>query len=92
MNKTNNYFEIIVGTFVLFSAIFFFFNSLKNSKISASSGYHLIAKFDNIDGLAAGSDIKISGVKIGTVEEQFLDEKTYRATLRLILDNKIKWL
>lgn len=90
MNKTNNYFEIIVGTFVLLSAIFFFFSSFKNSKVSANQGYHLIAKFDNIDGIALGSDVKISGVKIGTVEEQFLDEKTYRAALKIIVNNSIK--
>ncbi|MDX2083700.1 MAG: outer membrane lipid asymmetry maintenance protein MlaD [Rickettsiales bacterium] len=90
MNKNNNYFEIIVGTFVLFSAIFFFFNSFKNSKVSATKGYYLIAKFDNTDGLAPGSDIKISGVKIGTVTEQFLDQKTYRATLKLAINDQVK--
>ncbi len=88
--KRNNYFEIIVGTFVLLSAVFFFFSSFKNSKVSTNQGYSLIAKFDNIDGINAGSDIKISGVKIGTVAEQFLDEKTYRATLKLVIDNEVK--
>ncbi len=90
MHKNNNYFEIIVGTFVLFSAVFFLFNSFKNSKVSAIKGYNLIAKFDNIDGLASGSDVKISGVKVGTITEEFLDEKTYRAALKLTIDDKIK--
>lgn len=90
MNKNNNYFEIIVGTFVLLSAAFFFFNSFKNSKLGASEGYNLIAKFDNIDGLTAGSDVKISGVKVGTVTEEFLDEKTYRAALKLTINSNIK--
>ncbi len=90
MNKNNNYFEIIVGTFVLMSALFFFFSSFQNSKVNSSKGYHLIAKFDNIDGLAPGGDVKISGVKVGSVENQFLDEESYRATLRLIIDDKIK--
>jgi phospholipid/cholesterol/gamma-HCH transport system substrate-binding protein len=90
MNKANNYFEIIVGTFVLLCAGFFFFSSFKSSEISSSETYHLIAKFDNISGIASGSDIKISGVKIGTVEEQFLDEKTYRATLRLLINKTVQ--
>ncbi len=90
MHKNNNYFEIIVGTFVLFSAVFFLFNSFKNSKVSAIQGYSLIAKFDNIDGLASGSDVKISGVKVGTVTEEFLDEKTFRAALKITVDDKIK--
>lgn len=90
MNKINNYFEIIVGTFVLFAAAFFLFNSFKSSKVSNSGGYQLIAKFDNIDGLSQGSDVKISGVKIGTVTEQYLDEKTYRATLKLSISDNVK--
>ncbi|MBU6140025.1 MAG: outer membrane lipid asymmetry maintenance protein MlaD [Proteobacteria bacterium] len=90
MTKTSNYFEIIVGTFVLFCAIFFFFTSFRSAQVGESSGYYLIAKFDNIDGISAGSDVKISGVKIGTVEEQFLDEKDFRAALKLNIKNSVK--
>lgn len=90
MNKNNNYFEIIVGTFVLFCAIFFFVSSFKSAKVGDSKGYYLISKFDNIDGIAPGSDVKISGVKIGTVEEQFLDEKDFRAVLKLNIQNSVK--
>ncbi len=49
-----------------------------------------MAKFDNISGIEAGSDIKISGVKIGTVEDEFLDKKTYRAALKLLINESIK--
>ena len=66
MNKTSNYFEIIVGTFVLFCAIFFLFSSLRSTQVSDTKGYRLIAKFDNIDGINSGSDVKISGVKLPT--------------------------
>jgi phospholipid/cholesterol/gamma-HCH transport system substrate-binding protein len=90
MHKNNNYFEIIVGTFVLFCAIFFFTTSFKNANVSASSGYELIAKFDNIDGIASGSDVKISGVKVGSVIDQFLDEKDFRATAKLVINSNIK--
>jgi phospholipid/cholesterol/gamma-HCH transport system substrate-binding protein len=90
MTKSNNYFEIIVGTFVLFCAIFFFVTSFKNSNIGTSSGYEIIAKFDNIDGIAVGSDVKISGVKVGTITNQFLDEKDFRATLKFSITNEVK--
>lgn len=90
MNKTSNYFEIIVGTFVLFCAVFFFSTSLKSAKIKSAGGYHLIAKFENVDGIASGSDVKISGVKIGTIEDQFLDQKDFRATLKLNIDQHVK--
>ncbi len=85
-----NYFEIIVGTFVLLCAGFFFFNSFKSAKIKNNGGYHLIAKFDNAGGIEAGSDVKISGIKVGTVENNTLDEKTYRALLVFSVDQKVK--
>ncbi len=90
MTKNSNYFEIIVGTFVLFSAIFFLFTSFQSTKVSSANGYHLIAKFENIDGITNGSDVKISGVKVGTIESQFLDEKDFRATLKINIDKSIK--
>ena len=90
MNKNNNYFEIIVGTFVLFCAIFFFTTSFRSAHVSSSGGYEVLAKFDNIDGISNGSDVKISGVKIGTITEQFLDEKDFRATLKILINNDIK--
>ncbi len=90
MTKNNNYFEIIVGTFVLFCAIFFFISSFRSANVSETGGYNVIAKFENIDGIAVGSDVKISGVKVGTVESQFLDEKDFRATLKLKIFNTVQ--
>ena len=86
----NNTFEIIVGTIVLICAAYFFIFSFKKSDISTSDTYKIIAEFDNADGIARGSDIKISGVKIGTVNDQILNQKTYRAQLVLNINNNIK--
>jgi len=90
MNKTNNYFEIIVGTFVLLCAALFFFNSFQSAKVSNVSGYHLIAKFENATGISSGSDVKISGVKIGVVESQSLDAKDFRAIVKIKVNQDIK--
>ncbi|MFT7087766.1 MAG: phospholipid/cholesterol/gamma-HCH transport system substrate-binding protein [Rickettsiales bacterium] len=86
----NNIFEIVVGTFVLSCAVYFFFFSFNKSGISAATTYQIIAKFDNIDGVSSGSDIKISGVKVGTISEAKIDPKTYQAILTLDVDNQIK--
>lgn len=88
--NNNNYFEIIVGTFVLACAIFFLSYSMKGSQIKNADSYELIAKFDSIDGIAIGSDVKISGVKIGTVTEQFLDKESYRAALKIAIDSDVQ--
>ncbi len=83
MSKNNNYFEIIVGTFVLICATSFFISSFKKSQSSNFETYNIIAKFENADGLSDGADVKISGVKVGSVAKQSLDKETYRALISL---------
>lgn len=86
----NNFFEIIVGTFVLSCAIYFFFFSFQRSGFSASDTYQVSAKFNNIDGVDSGSDVKISGVKIGSVEKGEIDPKTYQAILKLDIKKDVQ--
>lgn len=91
MVKNSNYFEIIVGTFVLVTAILFLVSSAKSAKVgNSNSRYNIIAKFDDTTGIAPGSDVKISGVKIGIVENQSLDQQTFRAVLTVAIDDSVK--
>lgn len=90
MNKSQNYFDFIIGSAVLFIACFFIFFSTKNAKISKINGYEILAKFENGDGISIGSDVKISGIKIGNVINQALDEKTFQAKFILNIDQNIK--
>lgn len=85
-----NFFEAIIGTLVLICAAFFIITSFKGSSISKSDGYQIIAKFNNSDGISIGSDVKISGVKIGNVLTQELDHKSYKAKLVMTIDPSIK--
>ncbi|MFT6077328.1 MAG: phospholipid/cholesterol/gamma-HCH transport system substrate-binding protein [Myxococcota bacterium] len=86
----NNLFEVIVGTFVLAFAIGFSFFSFNKSGISASSTYEISAVFSNIDGVSTGSDVKVSGVKIGSIADAQIDPITYRAILTLDINQDIK--
>ena len=91
MTKSNhNYFDFAVGSIVLGVAILFFFISLEKSKVSDHNGYNLIAKFENADGLSSGSDVKISGVKIGSVVTQDLDKNSFQAVITLKLNKDVK--
>ena len=85
-----NFFEAIIGTLVLICAAFFIITSFKGSSIVTSDGYQIIAKFNNSDGISIGSDVKISGVKIGNVLSQQLDHKSYKAKLVMTIDPSIK--
>jgi len=90
MNKSHNYFDFLIGTIVLLFAIGFFTYSFKSSKISSNNGYDIFAKFDNADGITIGSDIKIAGIKIGSIIEQNLDEKTSKANLKMNISSTVK--
>ena len=56
----------------------------------AASGYLLHAAFDHIDGMATGSDVRLAGVKIGTVQGATIDPKTYLADVTLSVRGDVK--
>jgi len=90
MSKNHNYFDFIIGTMVLVVAFLFFFSSFEKTHKTNSNTYSLYAKFTNIEGINAGADVKISGVKIGTVSKQQLDNSSYKAVVYFDIDNNIK--
>src|SRR5262249_47740577 len=47
-------------------------------------------RFNRVDGLANGSDVRMSGIKIGSVLRQTIDPKTYRAIVHFEVDSSIK--
>ena len=80
----NNKFETLIGTLVIIIAILFlsFASKITNSKQNVAGGYDIVAIFDNIDGINIGSDIKIAGVKVGSVSNIKLNDN-YKAELTL---------
>lgn len=87
-----SYLETFVGLLVLLVAITFTYHSYKTAEMGKDDvdGYTLTANFDRIDGLNVGGDVKISGIKVGTVREATIDPDTYQAKVKLIVDNKLK--
>jgi len=88
MNK--NYFEIIVGVVVVVVALIFFLSARNTADVgvSARESYQLTAKFLRIDGIEVGSDVRIAGIKVGSVFEVSLDKESYDAILEIsILNN-----
>ena len=91
MNKNKNYFEILVGFFVLLCAMFFLFGSIKTANIKKTDdGYILSANFNNAGGIAVGSDVKIAGVKVGAIVSMALDPQSYQAKITFSIANNIK--
>ena len=85
-----NLVETAVGAVVILIAVVFFTFAYTSSGIGkGSGGYRLVAEFDNADGIGVGSDVRMSGVKIGTVTSQTLDPTTYQAVLNLSIDRTL---
>jgi len=53
-------------------------------------GYDVTAKFNSVAGLTLGSDVRISGIKVGSVVGAELDPDTYLASLTLRIESSIK--
>jgi len=86
----NNIVETIIGGVVLaFATIFLVFAYRTADLGTGNGGLNLIAKFDQIDGLQIGSDVRMSGIKVGTVTSQILDPETYRAIVGISIRDNI---
>ena len=85
-----NLVETMIGAVVLVVAGVFLVFAYGRADVGAIAGYEVFAKFERVDGLSAGSDVRMSGIKIGTVIEQTLDSADYLAVVRLSIDPNIK--
>ncbi len=87
----NNIVETLIGAVVLIIAVFFVvFAYLTTGDTSTRSGYELSARFTRVDGLATGSDVRMSGIKIGTVIDQTLDTTTFDAIVRMSISDDVR--
>jgi phospholipid/cholesterol/gamma-HCH transport system substrate-binding protein len=87
---TRNLLETLLGAIVLLVAIVFLVFAYSATQLGNGSGYELVARFDRVDGLAPGSDVRISGIKVGTVTAQTLDPATYRAEVRFTMREDVE--
>jgi phospholipid/cholesterol/gamma-HCH transport system substrate-binding protein len=88
MNR--NVVETIVGALVLVVAAVFLFFAYTTTQVHAIGGAEYTAMFDKVEGLRDGGDVKISGIKVGSIDSLTLDPKTFFATVHFSLDSSIK--
>ena len=82
--------ELLTGAGVLLVAAGFLAYAIANSGRGGANGYTLHAAFDHIDGMATGSDVRLAGVKIGTVLGAAIDPRTYLADVTLSVRADVK--
>ena len=82
--------ETLAGFLVLLIAAgFFYVTYLFYQPGSSTHRYTVRALFDRVDGILEGSDVRLSGVKIGRVQSIRIDSKSYQAIVALDLDSTI---
>jgi phospholipid/cholesterol/gamma-HCH transport system substrate-binding protein len=87
--------DILVGLFVLAGILALFFLALRAANLGAlvteDGGYTLTAQFDNIGGLKVRAPVRSAGVVVGRVERINFDSNSYRAEVRLVMNERYRF-
>jgi len=75
--------ETVMGAVVLLVAFGFLYMFATTAQVKTEKGYELTAKFADTGGLQPGSDVRISGIVVGSVTGNRLDPGTYEAVVTL---------
>ena len=82
--------EVLVGAGVLAAAVAFVIYAGQVSGYSGGSDtYPLSASFRSLEGVSVGTDVRLAGVKVGTVSEVTLNSETYRADTTVALQSNV---
>lgn len=88
---SHNTTEVLVGGVVLAAAIVFAVYAGQTTGFGrGGGGYELSASFRSLEGVTVGTDVRLAGVKIGTVTDVELNPETYRADTRISVRNGIE--
>jgi len=82
--------ETILGAVVLLIAVGFVIFGARSIDLQGDDGYELTARFLKAGGLDRGSDVRISGVKVGSVIDRALDDQTFEAVVTFTVRSDIK--
>lgn len=85
-----NLVEALIGAAVLIVAVWFVMVTYKTAEFGTVEGYTLTARFDKVNGLQVGNDVRIAGIRVGTVTSQEVDIDTFQAVIRFSVDPRIK--
>lgn len=85
MRVSRSNFEVVVGGVVLVVLAMVFAFAYGGPSVATVKGYAIRASFGKVDGLSEGDEVRLSGIKVGSVERETLDS-AYRAVLTLRMD------
>ena len=73
--------EVVVGGLVLAAAVGFTLFAAQATGLakSGTASYPLVASFRSVAGISVGTDVKLAGIKVGTITNLVLNPQTYFA-------------
>lgn len=89
--KGRSVLEVMTGAGVLLIAAGFLFYAVAHGGRGAQpDGMLLTAQFDRIDGLVNGADVRIAGVKVGSVVASSIDPVSFNAVVGMRVDRSLR--
>src|ERR1700730_938906 len=86
----NSLVETLIGAAVIAVAALFLSYAYTSTGVGSVSAYEVMAKFNRADGVNVGSDVRLSGIKVGTAAKLALDPMTYNAVVTIALENSVQ--
>jgi phospholipid/cholesterol/gamma-HCH transport system substrate-binding protein len=88
--QNNSVVETLIGAAVIAIAVAFLTFAYSSTGAGSITGYEVTAKFNRADGVNVGTDVRLSGIKVGTVARMALDPMTYNAVVTIALQSNVK--
>ena len=78
--------ETLIGAVVLVVVLLGIVIGFASSGVSTVEGYTIKAEFDDVSGVSVGTEVRLAGVKVGTVTDKVLADNARMAILTLSID------
>lgn len=88
MNRS--YVESVLGAVVVVAGLVFVFLAYSAATFETAKGYPLTALFFKVGGLQQGNEVRIGGVKVGTIASVHLDPDTYDSVVKMTVSKRLK--
>ncbi|MBU6298933.1 MAG: outer membrane lipid asymmetry maintenance protein MlaD [Alphaproteobacteria bacterium] len=85
----NDTVETLIGAAVIAVAVFFLAFAYRSTGSTGISGYELTANLSRVDGIAVGTDVRLSGIKVGAVSSLTLNPN-YLVTVHMNIHNDVQ--
>ncbi|MGV8954989.1 MAG: outer membrane lipid asymmetry maintenance protein MlaD [Cypionkella sp.] len=82
--------EVLAGAAVIVVAFGFLAYATGGARSAATGSYDLHASFRSVEGITPGSDVRLAGVKVGSITKLTLNPQSFYADATISIDKAIQ--